>query len=384
VGTAGVPTSTSTGDADVLLLGFGRALSAAGVHVTVDRAQAFVRAVDVLGADAGSVYWAGRSTLCAQPDDLPVYDRVFETWFAGQRPRRGQRSHAPVQRTVEASLEDVSAGVPGQEEDEEQPQLRVLASATEVLRHRDIADLSAADKARLDALFGGLTPRLPTRPSARRRPASHGEVDARALLREQLRRAGEIGPVRYRRRSRRARPVVLLVDVSGSMSPYADALLRLGHLLVRASRAGRAGRVEVFTMGTRLTRLTPVLRRVRSAPAALDACGAVVPDWSGGTRLGEVLEAFVDRWGRRGVARGAVVVICSDGWERGGTEVLAEQVAHLSRLAHRVVWVNPHRGKAGYEPVQAGIAAVLPHLDDFVAGHSLAAFGELLAVVGDA
>jgi len=306
-------TTTEGQDADVLLLGFGRALSAAGVHVTVDRAQAFVRAVDVLGAAAGSVYWAGRSTLCAQPDDLPVYDRVFETWFAGHRPRRGQRSHAPVQRSVEASLEDARAGGAGREDDEP-PQLRVLASATEVLRHRDIAELSGADRARLDALFGGLTPRLPTRPSARRRPAAHGEVDARALLREQLRRAGEIGPVRYRRRSRRARPVVLLVDVSGSMSPYADALLRLGHLLVRASRAGRTGRVEVFTVGTRLTRLTPVLRRVRSAPAALDACGRVVPDWSGGTRLGEVLRAFVDRWGRRGVARGAVVVICSDGW----------------------------------------------------------------------
>jgi uncharacterized protein with von Willebrand factor type A (vWA) domain len=370
-------------DVDVLLLGFGRALAAAGVPVTADRAQSFVRAVDELGTDGASVYWAGRATLCGQPDDLPVYDRVFETWFAGHRPRRGTRSHAPVQRSVEASLDDVGRGGEGDEALPE-PDLHVLASATEVLRHRDIADLSAADKARMDALFAGLTPRLPTRPSARRRRASHGEVDARALLREQLRRAGEVGPVRYRRRSRRPRPVVLLVDVSGSMSPYADALLRLGHLLVRASRSGRAGRVEVFTMGTRLTRLTPVLRRVRSAPAALDACGRVVPDWSGGTRLGEVLAAFVDRWGRRGVARGAVVVICSDGWERGDTAQLAEQVEHLSRLAHRVVWVNPHRGKAGYQPVQAGIAAVLPHLDDFVAGHSLAAFGELLAVVGDA
>lgn len=374
---------TVAGDADVLLLGFGRALAAAGVAVTPDRAQAFVGAVDELGADAASVYWAGRSTLCAQPDDLPVYDRVFETWFAGHRPRRGTRSHAPVQRSAEASLDDAgSRGAPGEELPE--PALHVLASATEVLRHRDVADLSAVDRARLDALFAGLTPRLPTRPSARRRPAAHGEVDARALLREQLRRAGEVGPVRYRRRGRRPRPVVLLVDVSGSMSPYADALLRLGHLLVRASRSGRSGRVEVFTIGTRLTRLTPVLRRVRAAPAALDACGRVVPDWSGGTRLGEVLAAFVDRWGRRGVARGAVVVICSDGWERGDTTRLAEQVEHLARLAHRVVWVNPHRGKAGYRPVQAGIAAVLPHLDDFVAGHSLAAFDELLTVVGNA
>ncbi len=368
-------------DVDVLLLGFGRALTAAGVFVTVDRAQAFVRAVDALGTEGGDVYWAGRATLCSQPDDLAVYDRVFETWFAGHRPRQGARSHSPVQRSVEATLEDVTGG--GAPEDD-RPELTVLASATEVLRHRDIADLSAGDKARLDALFAGLSPRLPSRPSARRRRAAHGEVDARALLREQLRRAGEIGPVRYRRRARRPRPVVLLVDVSGSMSPYADALLRLAHLLVQASRSRRAGRVEVFTIGTRLTRLTPVLRKVRAAPAALDACGRVVPDWSGGTRLGEVLAAFVDRWGRKGVARGAVVVICSDGWERGDTAQLADQVEHLSRLAHRVVWMNPHRGKAGYRPVQAGIAAVLSHLDDFVAGHSLAAFEELLDLVGDA
>ncbi len=381
--TGATPSPAPGQDVDVLLVGFGRALTAAGVLVTADRAQSFVRAVDALGTQGQDVYWAGRATVCSQPDDLAVYDRVFETWFAGHRPRQGARSHTPVQRSVEASIEDAPGGA-GAGPDEEQPQLKVLASTTEVLRHRDIADLSNADKARLDALFAGLSPRLPTRPSARRRRASHGEVDARALLREQLRRAGEIGPVRYRRKARRPRPVVLLVDVSGSMNPYADALLRLAHLLVRASRSRRGGRVEVFTIGTRLTRLTPVLRTVRAAPAALDACGRVVPDWSGGTRLGEVLAAFVDRWGRRGVARGAVVVICSDGWERGDTAQLAEQVEHLSRLAHRVVWMNPHRGKAGYQPVQAGIAAVLPHLDDFVAGHSLAAFGELLELIGDA
>ena len=175
--------------------------------------------------------------------------------------------------------------------------------------------------------------------------------------------------------------MVLLVDVSGSMNAYADALLRLGHLLVRTAGTSR---VEVFSMGTRLTRLTPALSRSRAAPAALAAAGEVVPDWSGGTRLGEVLAAFVQRWGRRGIARGAVVVICSDGWERGDVTLLAEQVRQLSLLAHRVVWVNPHRGKDGYEPVQQGVQAVLPHVDDFLAGHSLATFSELVEVVARA
>jgi hypothetical protein len=174
--------------------------------------------------------------------------------------------------------------------------------------------------------------------------------------------------------------VVLLVDVSGSMSAYADALLRLAHRVLRSGMAG-GGRVEVFTIGTRLTRLTPALRAHRDPDAALRAAGELVPDWSGGTRLGEVLRAFADRWGQRGLARGAVLVICSDGWERGDVDLLTGQVERLRRLSHRLVWVNPHRGKAGYLPVQQGIVAVLPHVDDFVAGHSLAAFEEVLEVV---
>jgi hypothetical protein len=141
--------------------------------------------------------------------------------------------------------------------------------------------------------------------------------------------------------------------------------------------------VEVFTIGTRLTRVTAALEH-RDVEAALKAAGEQVPDWSGGTRLGEVLRAFADRWGQRGVARGAVVVVCSDGWERGDTQLLAEQVERLHRLAHRLVWVNPHRGKVGYEPVQAGIAALLPHVDDFVAGHSVASYAELMEVLAGA
>ena len=176
----------------------------------------------------------------------------------------------------------------------------------------------------------------------------------------------------------RPRRVVLLVDVSGSMSAYADALLRLAHRFVSAG-----GPVEVFTLGTRLTRVTPALRH-RDAERALVAAGATVPDWSGGTRLGETLRAFLDRWGQRGLARGAVVVVFSDGWERGDAALLGEQAARLQRLAHEVVWVNPHRGRAGYEPIQGGVVAVLPHVDDFVAGHSLAAYREVCEVVGRA
>ena len=377
---------------EVALLGFARALREAGLPVSPDRARSFVAAVELVGVSRSDrVYWAGRGTLCSQPDDLAVYDDVFRAWFSSQQtpgpPGAGQ-APAPVARTV-ALLSHEDGTQDGS--DDAPDSVQAMASDNEVLRHRDVAELTAADRARVDALFAGLAVRLPRRPSARRVAARRGDVDARALLRDQLRRAGEIGPVRYRRRGTRTRRVVLLVDVSGSMSPYSDALLRLGHLLVRSARTSQArrgdvgrggiGRVEVFSMATRLTRLTPVLSRMETGPAALAAAGDVVPDWSGGTRLGEVLAAFVQRWGRRDVARGAVVVICSDGWERGDTTLLAEQLRQLSLLAHRVIWVNPHRGKEGYQPMQAGIVAVLPHLDDFVAGHSLAAFEELLSVI---
>ena len=170
----------------------------------------------------------------------------------------------------------------------------------------------------------------------------------------------------------------MLVDVSGSMSAYADALLRLAH---RWS-SGRAT-VEVFTMGTRLTHVSRAIRQ-RDPDRALVAAGEVVPDWSGGTRLGEALKAFLDRWGQRGLARGAIVVLFSDGWERGSVEMLEEQMRRLHSLAHRVVWVNPHRGKTGYQPIQQGIVAALPHCDHLLAGHSLHTFDALAEVVGRA
>jgi uncharacterized protein with von Willebrand factor type A (vWA) domain len=196
-----------------------------------------------------------------------------------------------------------------------------------------------------------------------------------------LRRMGEPGEIARRRRATRPRRVVLLLDVSGSMSSYADALLRLAHRFTVAATGGRS--VETFTVGTRLTRVTTAMR-LRDPQRAIVAAGETVPDWSGGTRLGETLRIFLDRWGQRGLARGAVVVVFSDGWERGDAGLLGEQMQRLSRVARRVVWVNPHVGKDGYLPVQQGIVAALPFVDDLVAGHSLATFSELIEVVARA
>ncbi len=360
-----------------LLLGFTRALRAAGVAVTMDRAQSFLAAAAVVGLDdRRATYWAGRATLCSSPDDLDRYDQVFTSWFLGDDVPTGRKPAEPRPPINQAALQEDEGA--GESEGEDDP-LRARASDAEVLRHRDIGDMSAADRARLGLLFDLLKPRAPRR-RARRRVAWHrGDLDAGRTLRRSLQRMGEPGEIAYRRRATRPRRIVLLVDVSGSMSPYADALLRVAHRFVLCT----GPLTEVFTVGTRLTRITRAMR-LRDADQAIIAAGRTVPDWSGGTRLGETLQQFLDRWGQRGLARGAVVVVFSDGWERGDTALLGAQMQRLSGLAHDVVWVNPHIGREGYQPVQQGIVAALEHCDHFVAGHSLAAFSELIEVVADA
>ena len=355
------------------LVGFTAVLRHAGLPVTTERVGAFLTAVDALGAGREQVYRAGMYTLCADPDDLPRYERAFVDWFDGpgerRRPRR--RDRPPPRRSA---LMPTGSGA--RSTDDGGPTVRAAASETEVLRHHDLGELSVAERAHLRTLLALLRPDPPTRPSRRRAPARRGAADPRRTLRAALRTDGELCVLARRDRARRPRKVVLLVDVSGSMESYADALLRFAHVVVRRAPAS----TEVFTLGTRLTRITRELR-LRDPEHALAAAGRAIPDWSGGTRLGEVLAAFVDRWGRRGAARRAVVVVFSDGWERGDTTLLATQMERLRRLAHRLVWVNPHVGKAGYAPVQGGIVAALPYLDDLVAGHSLATLSELLEVV---
>ncbi|MGZ6942249.1 MAG: vWA domain-containing protein [Oryzihumus sp.] len=368
-------------EADELLLGFARALRAAGVHVTQDRSLSFLDAVAVVGLDdRRATYWAGRATLCAGPDDLDRYDQVFTAWFLTQDRPTGARASQERPPVARAGLDESGDGEGGPDDEDA---LKAMASEAEVLRHRDIAEMSAGEKARLAALFETLHPKAPRRPAHRRTPWHRGEVDANRTLRTMLARMGEPAEIAWRRRSTRPRRVVLLLDVSGSMSPYADALLRLAHRFTGSGTTTGGPAVEVFTVGTRLTRVTRAMR-LRDADRAIVAAGETVPDWSGGTRLGETLRMFLDRWGQRGLARGAVVVVFSDGWERGDADLLGEQMRRLHGLAHRVVWVNPHVGKDGYQPVQQGIVAALPHVDDFLAGHSLATFAELVEVVADA
>jgi uncharacterized protein with von Willebrand factor type A (vWA) domain len=368
-------------EADEILLGFTRALRSAGLAITHDRATSFLQAAAMVGADdPHATYRAGRATLCAGPDDLLRYGHVFEAWF-GVREQLPRAMPREKPREISPPL---PTGESGEQDGEVDPEVvHAAASDVEVLRHRDVAALKPDEKALLDAMIRALHPRLPRRRAGRRTPWRRGEIDMHRTLRTTLRQMGEPGRVEHRRRGTTARRVVLLVDVSASMRPYADAILRLAHLVSTGSETAERSKVEVFTLGTRLTRITLPMRSA-DPERALVLAGEQVPDWSGGTRLGETLKVFLDRWGARGMARGAVVVVFSDGWERGDASELGEQMQRLQRLAHRVVWANPHRGKEGYEPVQQGIQAALPHCDDFVAGHSLQAFADVLEVVARA
>jgi uncharacterized protein with von Willebrand factor type A (vWA) domain len=359
------------------VLGFARTLRHAGVPASPDRVEAMLAALGNLSVlDPRHVYWAGRLTLCGGPDDLDRYDAAFAAWFSGEAPRAVPRT-AP-QRLEPAISAPLEPGT-GEGDDGEAPELATQASADEVLRHRDVGEMTVAEREHLRRLFALLVPAAPMRPSRRRRASVRGAVHPARTVRQALHDGGEVRRLLHHRPEARPRRVVLLVDVSGSMTPYADALLRFAHAAVRA----RPSSTEVFTIGTRLTRVTREMR-LRDPDRALTASGSAIPDWSGGTRLGEVLKAFLDRWGQRGTARGAVVVVCSDGWERGDAALLGEQMARLRRLAHTVVWVNPHKGRTGYEPLTSGMRAALPSVDHFVSGHSMAAFEELTGVIGRA
>jgi uncharacterized protein with von Willebrand factor type A (vWA) domain len=372
-----VTSGPGVADAVDTVVGFARTLRAAGVDATPGRLQALVDALAVLDpTDRAHLYWAGRTSLCATRDDVARYDRVFEAYFAGEAPHDRLRAVAPPRTS--SLRPDLADALPpdGAEDDTSVPVAVPDASSAELLRHRDFAAMGDAERAMVDRLLDRL--RLPgeVRRTRRHRPGGSRSLDRRRILRDVLRQGGEPGRLHRQERRLRPRRIVLVVDVSGSMSAYATALLRFAHAAsVRGSTP-----TEVFTLGTRLTRVTAELGH-RDPDTAMAAVSRAVPDWSGGTRLGPLLKELLDRWGQRGLVRGAVVVVLSDGWERGDVALLATQMARLARLSHRVVWANPRKAREGFEPTAAGLAASLPHVDDFVSGHSIAALEELAEVV---
>jgi uncharacterized protein with von Willebrand factor type A (vWA) domain len=415
------PAGTGTRDRDgtppeaaralAVLVGFARLLRERGLPVGGGRMLAFCQAAAALvPLDAGRLYWAGRSTLVASRADIDLFDRTFNECFGGEGAARAfirvggdPEALQAVAERLAAELPLLVAGVPVEDEapdgEHGATAAGLVASATEVLHNRSFSELDEAERLAAQAAIRRLDVRLPTRRARRLRAAPGGrQLDLRRTLRGSLRTQGE--PLRraWRARVTRPRSLVLVLDVSGSMSSYARALLQFGFAAIavggkadgasrgtpppvdKPGRPTRAGRVEVFCFGTRLTRITRALR-ARDPDAALQAVAARVVDWDGGTRIGDSLERLVNRYGQHAFLRGAVVVVCSDGLDRGDPAHLARQMARLSRLSHRVVWVNPLKGDPRYQPLARGMAAALPYVDVFLPGHnvaSLAALGEAL------
>lgn len=369
------------------LVGFGRLLRSRGLPVGTGRILAFCRAVAALGSfNRDSLYLAGRLTMVARKEDFDAYDLAFQQWFPRARDRLEEmagwlpNSGIEVEREIEVlvgealSEEDVQAGE-GEDGDEPVP-IGLVASGTEVLRAKAFEDLSESERHEAEAAIRHLAVMLPLRKARRYRAAPRGRrFDLRRTVRASLRTQGEPFRRAWRNRRSKRRPLVLLLDVSGSMSSYSRALLQFGYAAVRAGQ-----RVEVFAFGTRLTRLTRALRR--SEPdLALRQVAASVLDWEGGTRIGASLKELLDRYGQQAWMRGSVVVLCSDGLERGDPALLAAQMARLGRVAHRLVWVNPLKGSPRYQPLARGMAAALPHVDSFLPGHNLQSLEALCEVL---
>ena len=370
------------------LVAFGRSLRARGLPVGTGRILTFCRSVAALGlTDRETLYWAGRASMVARREDLDVYGSTFDEWYrslgAGEAgiaielalPSEADLGgepdelHVPAERTAASwgPLAGDEQPAPGDE-----ASIRIVASAVEVLREKSFLDLTADERARVARMIRELSLRIPHERTRRTRPGTKGtSLDLRRTLRRSLRTQGE--PFDRIRRSRRvrARPLLLLLDVSGSMSPYSRALLQFGFAAMAAGR-----RVEVFCFGTRLTRVTRLLRD-KDPDRALHAIAGIVADWEGGTRIGESIKVLLDGWSQRAALRGAVVVLCSDGLERGDPDVLRIQMARLRRLAYRVIWANPLKGSPRYEPLARGMAAALPSIDVFLSGHNLASLEEL-------
>jgi uncharacterized protein with von Willebrand factor type A (vWA) domain len=359
---------------------FARVLRGLGLSVPIGCVLTFTEALGAVGLGARDrVYWAARATLVRRPEDLPLFDRAFAVFWES---RSGEELAADEDETQHITIE-MDDGESHDDDDaqnaepNDDPTIHLRFSAVEVLRRKDFGaytndELQVAQQLMSRLRFVG-PPRQSSRLSASKR--QHHRPDLRRTVRASLRAGGE--PVRryYREPGDRMRRLVLLLDVSGSMEPYARALLRF----VQAAVAGRQ-RVEAFAMGTRLTRVTKELSS-RDPDKALSLASQRVSDWSGGTRLGECLRRFNDEWGVRGMARGAIVVVLSDGWDRGDPLLLAEQMQRLQRITHNLIWVNPLKVTPGYAPLARGMAAALPYVDHFVEGHSLAAMEDLARVI---
>ena len=376
-----------------------RRLHEAGVPMTPERPIAFARALALVRPlTRRRLYWTARGVFVSDRSQAPAFDAVFFSIFgeriaewdfapddvqitaAGPPGQAPATEHSSVPGDVRAGTPSPAPrGDPAHDEETEDGVPQATASAEEVLTRKSFDSLDPHELAQLYLLMSRLELATPVRRTRRYRKGHHGQqIDMRRTLRGSLRTGGD--PIHLARRRRRIarRRLVMLCDISGSMEPYARAYLQF-----LTCAAGSGPNAEAFVFATRLTRLTRALAS-RHPERAIQRAAAAAPDWSSGTRIGDALKEFNDRHGRRGMARGAVVVILSDGWERGDPMLVGRQMERLARLAHRIVWVNPRVRARGFSVQAGGMRAALPHCDALVSGHSFGALGEVVDAIGAA
>lgn len=370
---------------DALLVDFGHALREAGLSIGTDDILTFcagAAALDV--SDLMDVYWAGRSSLVRRREHVPVYNEAFQRFFLGNEAaasnelKRTLRSSANAGATLE--IPNTEEGLPGEISPDE-VKLGYVASTSEIYRHKAFADCTDDEIRQLRRLMSRMRVTPPRRRTHRMtRSPKVAALDMRRMVRETMRALGEPRELAFRRRKEKLRPLVLILDVSGSMADYSRNLLQFAYSARRSNT-----KVDVFCFGTRLTRITRSLDR-RNPDDAMRLAGESVLDWDGGTRIGDSLRQFARQARRSRLGRGAIVVICSDGLDRGEPAELAESMETLSRIAHRVIWVNPHVGDvATYVPATLAMIVADPFIDEVHSGHNLASLERLvdrLAKVG--
>ena len=385
-----------------VLAAFGNLLHAAGVPVTPERSARFAQVVLLAEPESRAELAAlGRTTLLSSRDQIEVFDAVFSQVFRGIvdfAEFRGDSATPPPPSSLPGedsppgesdregagdSAPQASSGMPAEGDGEDEPEddeksILAVVSTKERLGEKDFAACSEDELRLIRVLIERLPFIAPQRFARRKRRHPHGRsLDMRATLRASHRTMGDPVHRVHRRRTARPRRVVLIADVSGSMEPYSRVYLHLMRGAVRALGS------EAFVFATRLTRLTRQLADTHPDIAYRKAASAA-PDWSGGTRIGSALKSFVDDHGRRGMARGAVIVIVSDGWELENPELVGLAMQQLSRLAFHIIWVNPRKAARGYQPLVGGMAAAMPYVDTFVSGHSMRALEEVMAAIRDA
>ena len=355
-----------------VLVELGDELRNAGVVVGTNDTITYVEAVSLINpADLIDVYWAGRGTLVNRKDQIPVYNRIFQKFFLDVEAAADSELKSMMRATtaLSATLE-VPSPDPGQGEEskEEEAQLGYMASGAQVWRNKAFAACTDQELATIRRIVSDIRLTPPRRRTRRTLSSKNGpRFDPRRMALETMRSHGDPIKLFKQQRRLRIRPLVFILDVSGSMSDYSRNLLQFAYSARRA-----ADKVEVFCFGTRLTRITKSLDR-RKPDDALNLAAATVFDWDGGTRIGESLNQFIKRWGRRGLSRGSIVVICSDGLDRGDPALLESSMEKLSRLCHRIVWMNPHKGdEANFKPNSLGMMVADPFIDEIYSGHNLA------------